>query len=202
MVVIGGLVQMVFVPTLPVFCYSSSILMIIFYIQSMENQISTDPLTKLNNRAQLIRYISQSSSIQKDGKRTFVVMIDINDFKLINDNYGHAEGDIALVIIAKILESTIKKYHLPIFAGRYGGDEFILIIHTSDENDVNEIICDFRTSLEKQCKLENKPYILSAGVGYDELFENDSFEKCVQRADEKLYEDKSRMKNSVEVSKE
>jgi diguanylate cyclase (GGDEF)-like protein len=79
------------------------ILMLTFYIQSMEALISMDPPTKLNNRGQLFRYVSQETSLRMENRPTFVVMLDVNDFKAINDTYGHAEGDRALVIIANSL---------------------------------------------------------------------------------------------------
>ena len=57
------------------------------------DQVSTDPLTKLNNRGQLVRYVSQESNLRIEGRQTYIIMMDINYFKKINDTYGHAEGD-------------------------------------------------------------------------------------------------------------
>ncbi|MBR5987304.1 MAG: diguanylate cyclase, partial [Clostridia bacterium] len=90
-VVGGGMLQVLLLPRTPVYCFSCTILMLILYIKSMEKQISVDPLTGLNNRGQLAKYISQEVNNRKDRRRTFVVMLDVNDFKLVNDTYGHAE---------------------------------------------------------------------------------------------------------------
>ena len=191
MVLVGGLMQMILMPQLPVFCFSCTILMLIYYIQSMDAQISIDPLTKLNNRGQLIRYVSQGANIKIDGRKTFVIMIDINDFKLINDTYGHAEGDNALIIVAKSLTLTLHNHNFPMFLGRYGGDEFVLVVHLVDEVEIKELMNEIRECIRKKCINENRPYILSIGIGYDEfLVEKDSFSKCMQRADKKLYLDK------------
>ena len=195
MTVIGGLMQMILMPELPIFCFSATILMLIFYIQSMDGQISTDPLTKLNNRGQLERYVSQSSNLRMEGRKTYVVMMDINDFKKINDTYGHAEGDAALVIVAQSLVNVVRKHNFPLFLGRYGGDEFVLIIHTMNNEELNSVVEEIRENVEKKCREADKPYIISIGIGFDELSGGqDTIQKCMQRADGKLYQDKEKCK--------
>ena len=190
-VVAGGLMQMLLMPELPIFCFSSTILMLIFYIQSMDRQISIDPLTKLSNRGQLTRYVSQSSNLKMEGRSTFVVMMDINDFKMINDTYGHAEGDNALVIISQSVTKAVRNYDIPMFIGRYGGDEFVLIVHPVAETEITALVSDIRECIRRRCEKDKKPYLLSIGVGYDEfLGDEDTFQKCMQRADSKLYLDK------------
>lgn len=191
MLVAGGLLQMIFMPTLPLFCYAGTIFMLIFHMKTTDDQISTDPLTKLNNRSQLIRYVAQESNMRIEGRATYVVMMDINDFKKINDNLGHAEGDMALVIFAKALVETIKNCNMPMFLGRFGGDEFVLIAHPIKKEEIDALIEEIRSNVRKECLKEEKPYIISAGIGYDELLNPpDTFQKCMQRADSKLYLDK------------
>ena len=191
MVVVGGLIQMIFMPTLPVFCYAGNIFMLIFHIKTTDDQISTDPLTKLNNRSQLIRYVAQESNMRMDGRATFVIMIDINDFKKINDTLGHAEGDKALVILAQSLVYSIRNCNMPMFLGRFGGDEFVLIAHPVKKEEVEKLIEEIRENVRAECIKENKQFILSVGIGYDELLSiPDTFQKCMQRADSKLYLDK------------
>ncbi|MBR4780067.1 MAG: GGDEF domain-containing protein [Lachnospiraceae bacterium] len=191
MLVAGGLLQMIFMPTLPLFCYAGTIFMLIFHMKTTDDQISTDPLTKLNNRSQLIRYVAQESNMRIEGRATYVVMMDINDFKKINDNLGHAEGDTALVLFAKALVDTIKNCNMPMFLGRFGGDEFVLIAHPIKKEEIDALIEEIRSNVRKECLKEEKPYIISAGIGYDELLNPpDTFQKCMQRADSKLYLDK------------
>ena len=191
MLVAGGLLQMIFMPTLPLFCYAGTIFMLIFHMKTTDDQISTDPLTKLNNRSQLIRYVAQESNMRIEGRATYVVMMDINDFKKINDNLGHAEGDMALVIFAKALVDTIKNCNMPMFLGRFGGDEFVLIAHPIKKEEIDALIEEIRSNVRKECLKEGKPYVISAGIGYDELLNPpDTFQKCMQRADSKLYLDK------------
>lgn len=195
LVIIGGLIQEVFLPHTPIYCFVVMIMLLIFYIQSLDARISIDPLTKLNNRGQLMLYISQKSNLRMEGRPTFVVMIDVNDFKLINDTYGHAEGDRALILISDALRQAVRAHSMPIFLGRYGGDEFILIAHPAAEQELIALIREIREQIASSFEKSKTPYALSVGIGYDELQgEPDTFPKCLQRADHKLYLDKEYIK--------
>ena len=195
LVIIGGLIQEVFLPHTPIYCFVVMIMLLIFYIQSLDARISIDPLTKLNNRGQLMLYISQKSNLRMEGRPTFVVMIDVNDFKLINDTYGHAEGDRALILISDALRRAVRERSMPIFLGRYGGDEFILIAHPTAEQELIALIREIREQIASSFEKSKTPYALSVGIGYDELQgEPDTFPKCLQRADHKLYLDKEYIK--------
>lgn len=195
LVVGGGLIQVTLLPQSPIFCFCCTILMIMIYIQSIETQISIDSLTNLNNRTQFMRYVSQSSNLHMEGKTTYAVMIDVNSFKLINDTYGHAEGDRALIIIAEALKTTIAKSNLPAFICRFGGDEFVLIIYANNAKYIEKTIDDIRKNINSSCKNDSKQYSLSISAGYDELQDGqDTFQKCLQRADKKLYLDKKHCK--------
>ena len=189
MVIAGGFIQIVFFPYIPIFCFTCMILMLIFYIQSIEHRVSIDPLTKLNNRGQLTRYVSQASNLHQEGKLTVVIMMDIDDFKTINDTYGHAEGDKALVVVSDSLKKVINNHSIPAFMGRYGGDEFVLIIHPVKMEEAIQLIDEFRSEIEKQDK--EKPYPLTVSIGYDQLDGQEPFENCIMNADKNLYQDKA-----------
>ncbi len=198
-VIFGGLIQTFVIHDSAMFCLSCTIFMLVFYIQSMESQISIDPLTGLNNRGQLDRYINLNS--HRESLKTFVIMIDINDFKLINDTFGHAEGDRALIILANSLKDVTENRNIPLFLGRYGGDEFILITHSYDEEEVKQLTQDIRVTLKNACINASVDYILAVGIGYDELIDNnDSYEKCIERADHKLYINKDICKVNGETT--
>lgn len=200
-VIAGGLLQVLVLPETPVFCFCCAILMLVFYITSMETQISTDPLTGLNNRGQLIHYTLQKSNAHREGRQSFVVMLDINDFKTINDTYGHAEGDRALVMVADALKSVTRNHNTPVFLARYGGDEFVLIVHPVDEEKVVALIDEIRSQIDAACRENNTPYTLSIAAGYDKLNgTDDTFHKCMQRADEKLYIDKALQKQNCRAA--
>ena len=165
------------------------ILMLLLYIQSIELRISTDPLTQLNNRGQLMRYTSQKSNLYVEGRLTVVVMMDIDSFKAINDKYGHAEGDRALVIIADALNTAVNKCSMPSFLSRYGGDEFILILHPVAMEETDRLVCEIRDEIALAER--DTPFSLSISVGCDQLGGvQDSIQSCIRRADKKLYLDK------------
>ena len=191
-VILGGLAQMLLLPEGAFFCSCCTVFMLIFYIQAMEKQISVDPLTGLNNRGQLARYVS--SGAHKDAA-TYILMIDVNDFKRINDTFGHAEGDRALVIVADALKRIVDGRNFPTFLGRYGGDEFILIAHTPSAPEIDRMICEIRQRIEEDCYLQQAPYVIFVGIGFDKVGgEADSFQKCIARADDNMYLDKKNCK--------
>lgn len=195
LVIMGGVFQLLALPETPIFCFCCTILMLIFYIQSMEGQISIDPLTRLNNRGQLLHYLTQESGGHRDGRLTYVIMLDINDFKEINDTYGHAEGDRALVLVADALRKTVNSQSTPAFLGRYGGDEFIIILHPEKADLIEPLVDEIRAQIERACRAEGTPYTVSVGIGWDALRDGeDTLQMCMQRADEKLYLDKARGK--------
>lgn len=198
MVIAGGLFQILVLPETPIFCFCCAILMLVFFINSMDAQISTDPLTSLNNRGQLLHYTSQRANMYRDGRRTFVVMFDINDFKVVNDTYGHAEGDRALLIVAEALKGVVKNHSTPMFLARFGGDEFILIVHAAVGEEIDPLIAEIRGLIEAKCRAYQTPYMLSIGAGWNEWAgRDDTFQKCMQRADERLYADKAVQKRRL-----
>lgn len=176
----------------PLFCFGCTLMMLFFYIRSLQMQISVDALTKLNNRGQVNRYMD--SIHYSENESCCVCMIDIDRFKEINDRYGHAEGDRALTLIAEALRRTADKAGVPVFIGRYGGDEFTMIVRSvKDDEAMNELISVFSEILKE--KTVNLRYKIEASVGYDFLNgADDTAEASMKRADEKMYLDKQRKK--------
>ena len=196
MTIAGGLIEMLFLPEMPIFCFTSMILMLVFYIRSIEFRVSLDPLTNLNNRGQLERYCSQKSNIMPDERKTVVVMMDIDWFKSINDNYGHTEGDNSLVLVANAMKKVISNHSMPSFLCRYGGDEFILIAHPYEMKEIDGLISEMRDEINRQ----STKYPVSVSAGYDEFVGGeDTIQLCIQRADKKLYEDKKNRKKSLKT---
>ena len=184
-----GLVQ-VFVLNAPLFCFGCTLMLLFFYIQNMQTMVSVDSLTRLNNRGQINRYMEQA--VRKENVDIRAVMIDIDGFKEINDTYGHAEGDRALILVADVLRQACERCKAPVFLGRYGGDEFTVFIQNPEEDEAPERMMEvIRAALRKK-QLENRlPYELNISAGWDALKgPGDTLEACLNRADEKLYKDK------------
>ena len=176
--------------TLPVFCFGCTIMLMFFYIQNMHTLISVDALTRLNNRGQIDRYMDQVH--YKENAAIFIMMIDIDRFKEINDNFGHGEGDRALIIVSEVLKQVCDHFKAPVFLGRYGGDEFTIIIQNPGEGEYPDKAVEvIRSVLSQKCAEKQLPYDLEVSIGYDSLKDrNDTMDDCMRRADEKLYEDK------------
>ena len=186
-----GLIQ-VYTLNAPTFCFGCTIMWLWFYIQNMQTMISIDDLTRLNNRGQINRFIEQSNFRESD--RVFIMMIDIDRFKQINDNFGHTEGDRALILVSEALRQTCGTINAPVFLGRYGGDEFTIILQNPGTDDHPEQVSEtLRSILAEKQQQSDLPYTLEVSVGYDQLYPHqDSMKACLKRADEKLYEEKRR----------
>ena len=122
------------------------------------------------------------------------MMLDIDRFKEINDTYGHAEGDRALVLVSEALKQAADRTGSSVFIGRYGGDEFTVFIQCAEDEPVPEQFVDEVRQILTEKQAQNKlPYDLKISVGSDSLKDrNDKLEACLVRADEKLYEDKKK----------
>lgn len=186
-----GMIQVV-VLNAPTFCFGCTVMWLFYYLENMQTMISVDDLTHLNNRGQINRYLEQIH-YNKD-IRVIIMMIDINKFKTINDTYGHAEGDRALVIVSEALRQTCEQIKASVFLGRYGGDEFTIVIKNPEEDIMPEQLVSLMRSILTQKKTENQlPYDLNVSIGYDLIRgSDDDANECLKRADKNLYIDKQR----------
>ena len=176
----------------PMFCFSSSIMMLYVYIISLNDQVSIDELTHLNNRTQLKKYIVSEHSKQGDKTIRYVLMIDLNKFKYINDQFGHVEGDTALKRTADALKIACSDNPFKTFIARYGGDEFIIIAKTENEELVNELSKTIKDTLIRLNNEAGAEYELTASIG-SACYCGDiaDFQAALSKADEALYEEKA-----------
>ena len=189
-VIFVGLIQ-VLTLNAPTFCFGCTVMLLWFYIQHMQTLISVDELTRLNSRGQINRYMAQVR--YRENVIISVMMIDIDRFKQINDTFGHAEGDTALMLVSEAIKRTCGQIKTPIFIGRYGGDEFTLIIQDQGEDDnyPAQVTQALRAALAEKTREKQLPYDLEVSIGYDRLRDkSDTMKACLIRADEKLYIDK------------
>lgn len=177
----------------PTFCFGCTIMWLLYYIQNMQAMISVDDLTHLNNRGQINRYMEQIH--YSDDSKIYIMMLDINRFKKINDTYGHAEGDRALIIVSDALRQVCEDIKTSAFLGRYGGDEFTIIIKNPEKQNTPEQLTErIRSVLSEKQKENQLPYNLNMSIGYDEISDSsDTVYACMERADRKLYIDKQRL---------
>ena len=113
-------------------------------------------------------------------------------------DYGHAEGDIALQLTSKALKKAAGATDYPVFLSRYGGDEFAIIAHTPNPEDIEKLIKNIREEIKENCQKQNLSYVITISVGYDVLGNNDdTLQKCLKRADNNLYIDKKNYKKEL-----
>ena len=137
-------------------------LIVFFYYQSRD--VNIDYLTGVLNRRGLdIKMQDMVKSSISSGKEFTAVMMDVDNFKDINDSMGHEEGDKAIKIIADILVDIFGR---TAFIGRFGGDEFCVITDEMDMNQINEKIDEVRSQVEKQSARNNWPQGVGISCGF------------------------------------
>jgi diguanylate cyclase (GGDEF)-like protein len=127
----------------------------------------------------------QFAELKREGLPLTAIFLDINKFKEVNDEYGHAEGDQRLnTLVRKLLDSIRQQDYI----FRYGGDEFILFMHNIGKEKVEELIIPKVRNSLRESKLE-------AGIGIDQAKSDENFEDFVNRVDKLMYIDKKGRKN-------
>ena len=184
-VAIGVIVQACFVEI--ALTWTSIAIAIAGILTALKNEIIfMDHLTGLYNRVYLD--FLQKQAYKKKNVWVSGIMIDLNGFKQINDNYGHAEGDAALITAADLLSRSFGEYGV---VTRYAGDEFVVMLNTIDEPLVRSLIARAKKNFEKENKEHRRPYCLSASMGYAiaDLREK-TMDDFMNHMDHFMYEDK------------
>ena len=189
--VIGGVIQiLVYGITLMWICATLSLLII--YINIQNGQLYKDYLTDLYNRRQFDNYIR--AKINSSNKKIAGLMIDIDSFKKINDLYGHDNGDLALKYTAQILRETFSEKD---FIARYGGDEFVVVIEVSDEEEPYEYIDKINYGFEKFNSTKELPFKITASVGYGIHVSNETVTDFFRKMDKMMYINKNKSKETA-----
>ena len=186
----AGVIQFVY-PALPVACFALSFATLILYQNWIDDMISIDPLTHLNNRKQLIYHYEQWQR-HSDSVPLYLLLIDANKFKSINDIYGHIQGDAALERIADSLRLACKELRYRANIARYGGDEFVILARSADEKTIENLRSKINHYLDKLNREAAAPYELSVSVGIAKAKSNKTLKILISEADEKLYAEKAR----------
>lgn len=166
---------------------SVAIAFMFVYTQTQYLDIYVDSLSGLNNRRYLDNLLSRLRAMPET---TFYgLMMDINDFKRINDACGHSAGDRALRNIGNILYNCVPDNAVAI---RYAGDEFIVLIHTDDENEAKQLVESIDNSLREFNLSSNESYTLSVSTGCCRFVTKDRSEDILSAMDAEMYSSKQR----------
>ncbi len=144
-----------------------------------------DELSGLYNR----RYFNAVLAEKKiaSHKSLYGIMMDVNDFKCINDNLGHSTGDKAICTLGNILIRSIPDDGMAI---RYAGDEFIVLLSGVDTERVLATMEEINRNLSRFNESGTEPFHLSVSMGYTEFGTEDDAETFLMHMDEKMYEEK------------
>lgn len=162
--------------------------------EELETELQYDGLTNVYNR-KYFRYSTEKTFDSLDVKNDnfTIVMIDIDYFKSVNDNYGHQCGDTVLIELAKILKSSIRSVDK---VARYGGEEFIMCLNTN-EDFAFKIVENMRKEIESLEFGEEKLKI-TASFGIAQYKNDISIDDIISRADEALYLAKEKGRNQTQ----
>ena len=128
-----------------------------------------------------------------------VLMIDIDDFKKVNDTYGHTVGDKVLKTIAQILKTKLRATDV---VGRYGGEEFLVVLPETDLQAALTVAEKLRTEVAKKTfKYKDQVFKVTISLGAAQLKEGETIEELINRADQALYTSKRSGKNRTTLAK-
>ena len=188
-----GIIQIIF-PAVPSVGVGVTLAFLFVYIDLQNLLITVDALTGLNNKKQLMRFLSSKITPGSDNEKLYAFMLNVNRFKKINNSYGHYEGDMALIRCANALK--VANNNTSNFIGRYGSDKFIIVAELDDEEETLRLCENVRQALIKECEKDGILYDLSFSFGFVQFKpEMKTIQNFVSAADEKLNEVKKERDN-------
>lgn len=194
-----ALLQAIWGSDYPLFCIGYTLAMMLLHINRQNLRITIDELTGVSNRGQAMRFLDFKMNAPPEKgqkvKSLYVIMVDIDKFKQINDKYGHVEGDEALKRTASVLKRSVPR---SFFIGRYGGDEFIIVgeaFHQQEIQDICQTISDNIVQANYDAML---PYTFTVSIGYSvRSGKVSTIPEFVQMADQNLYRQKRNKVDAV-----
>jgi diguanylate cyclase len=165
-------------------------------LEKVSEQVREDQLTgTLNRRGMDDAMTRELARVQRSGRPLSVAVLDLDNFKRLNDTYGHSAGDAALVHLARIIRRTVRPTDV---IARYGGEEFVIILGDTDLDTAVNVTVRLQRELTKRFFLHNNERLLitfSAGVAQYRSGEDEA--TLFQRADAAMYQAKQQGKNQV-----
>jgi diguanylate cyclase (GGDEF)-like protein len=165
--------------------------------QRLEKIARYDLLSGLLNRMSLFSMIDlEIERCVRSSSVLSAMMLDIDDFKQVNDNYGHLPGDKVIKVFGELLTNSLRKYDHP---GRYGGEEFFVVLPTADYTQAFQIAERFRENLAATDidLVEGKSIRVTTSIGIAQYRKGETRENWIARSDKALYEAKRKGKNKT-----
>ncbi len=166
-------------------------------MEKLQKLAITDGLTKLHNSRSFYSQLEVEVDRFNRYKRSLALLLmDIDHFKKYNDSYGHLEGDKALVKIAQIIKSCLRKLDS---AYRYGGEEFTVILPETSCKEAQNVAQRIKSALkaEKFIPKQEKEAKITISIGVTEYYPGEQLSEFIQRADKAMYLSKEKGRNKV-----
>lgn len=162
-----------------------------------KTKMMLDPLTEVNNRQVLEQELPELIRNSEPTRRYGVIFLDVDNFKTVNDTYGHAVGDLVLKSIAKSLSNSVRKNDVVI---RYGGEEFVVLLDDVTVESLQLKAERIRRMIEtSSVREEGREIRFTISVGATLMNPQDSLTQAIERSDDAMYESKKNGKNRVTV---
>lgn len=165
-------------------------------LAEIERLVDVDCVAPIPNRRAFMRRLSWAIAMhERYGHPSTILYFDLNNFKDINDTYGHAAGDLAIRHVSQLLTSTMRESD---FLARIGGDEFAIIMYYASESAARDRGHKFAEMLQRTPFMYNgKPLTVSTAHGYYSITPGDDAEAALAAADMSMYVDKRRAKDRL-----
>lgn len=166
-------------------------------VSILEKSSNLDPLTRTYNRRALETYLNSLCKVQQKKLDTRILLIDIDDFKNVNDKYGHLAGDKVLIFLAKLISRSLRDGD-KVF--RFGGEEFLVLLTRADENTGNKVAARILEGVRTSTLFYKQHEInITLSIGIANFKSGDSCDSFIDRADKALYVAKDNGKDQVVV---
>ncbi|MEE8836721.1 MAG: GGDEF domain-containing protein [Eubacteriales bacterium] len=170
--------------------FSVSLAYLAIFMEKQNENSYIDPLSRVYNRQFLSRYVARvcSSFSSNSGRKLVFLMIDVDEFKKINDTYGHKAGDDAIRDMGSLLLEARPSGSI---CARYGGDEFIMVLEVHDLSEVNDVIDRLNERRRALNESGTRPYQLHISFGSSAFVpEHDRPDDVFRRVDQEMYKQK------------
>ena len=163
-------------------------------LRRLSEEVSTDQLTKIANRRGLMQaFDAETARMEREGTQLSIGLLDVDNFKKLNDELGHNAGDVALKSLAEVVSKALRPMDL---VARYGGEEFVVLLPNTPLAEGEQILTRVQRSLSGGLFMhEDKRVFVTFSAGVTAYRSGERIETALERADEALYEAKRTGKN-------
>lgn len=168
-------------------------------IAKLNYETQLDPMTKLLNKTAMEHKVQQAL-LENPQSTSALLMVDIDNFKKVNDSHGHAFGDEVILMISRCLKNAFRSSD---YVGRMGGDEFMVMLKDVNTEQAISLANIYHQVIKEECTKLSRPYPVTSSVGIAIFPESGTtYEEIYQKADMALYEVKQKHKGQVACFKD